>query len=75
MARIGATRDEGVAKSRERLRGDWIVGMTARQTRVVHERVTYARVVDDTTRTVEELSREIANYIKGLSALELRLST
>jgi chloramphenicol 3-O phosphotransferase len=62
---VGVMCDEEVAVSREALRGDRIVGMTERQTTIVHAGVTYDVIVDTTHRAADELAREVARYVEA----------
>jgi chloramphenicol 3-O phosphotransferase len=68
VAWVGVTCDVDIATQRERVRGDRVVGASERQTRRVHQGVDYDVVVDTTSRTPEEVARQIAEQLRAMSA-------
>jgi chloramphenicol 3-O phosphotransferase len=65
---VGVTCDAGRANQRERDRGDRVVGMFERQSKVVHDGVHYDLVVDTTSRPSHELARQIAEHTHAPTA-------
>jgi chloramphenicol 3-O phosphotransferase len=60
---VGVTCDGDVATQRERERGDRVVGASEKQSRRVHEGVHYDLIVDTTSRSSDEVARQIAEHL------------
>jgi chloramphenicol 3-O phosphotransferase len=63
VAWVGVTCDVAVAMQRELDRGDRVVGMVERQSKIVHDGVHYDLVVDTTSRPASELARQITEHL------------
>jgi chloramphenicol 3-O phosphotransferase len=62
---VGVTCDVEVATQRERDRGDRVVGASARQIHRVHDDVRYDLVVDTTSRTSDDVAKEISRHLRA----------
>jgi chloramphenicol 3-O phosphotransferase len=68
VAWIGVTCDLDVLNKRERERGDRVVGEAEGQSRRVHDGVRYDLVVDTTSRSADEVAREIETHLSATPA-------